>query len=145
MSRGAVLFDDLVVGTEYPETIHHVSPERVRRYIEVIGDLNPLYLDDAFAREKGLERAPAPPTIAGAFIPIWASVWWGVSPEGTVPIRWEYTFHEPIYPGDTFTTRAKVVDKYIRKDRKIAVFRVVAWNQQGRRTVTGTLTAIWSC
>ncbi len=144
MTTDPLLFDDLVVGTEYPETTHYISEERVRRYIEVVGDLNPLYVDEAYARERGFERTPAPPTIAGLFIPVWVSMWWGVAPDGTVPIKWAYKFHCPVYPGDTFRTRAKLVDKLERKNRRIAVFEITAWNSDGQRAVTGTMTAIWS-
>jgi acyl dehydratase len=66
--EGSLLTDEARawVGTELVLADAVVSDDNVRRFVVGCGDVNPVYLDDAAARDAGYESAIAPPLICSA-------------------------------------------------------------------------------
>lgn len=109
-----------------------ISASDIRRYVDATGDANPLWLDDAFAREAGYDGRILPPMLVG---------WMPFSfKEGTeraktdpsdlrrqLPLPPGYTnvrnagseteWLEPAYPGEQLSAFSKIVDISAREGK----------------------------
>lgn len=104
----------------------YVAPEPVGRaairyYASAVGDRNPLYLDQQFAREHGYRDVIAPPTLVCetnqyADLPAdaegYAGHTWGLSIPGTRTVRGgnRYQFHQAVGPDDVLTVTWELVE-----------------------------------
>ncbi|MCA1834112.1 MAG: MaoC family dehydratase N-terminal domain-containing protein [Actinomycetota bacterium] len=92
----------------------------IRYYALAVGDLNPLYLNDAFAGANGYPSVIAPPTLIcetnqfiGEVRPLTSHGHdWGISIEGCRLIRGgnEYHFERPALPTDRISVRWRIDD-----------------------------------
>ena len=132
----ALEFDRSVVGREVPVGSLAVTAESIRQYCEALEETNPLYLDEAFARENGpFGGLIAPPGIL-------QTARLGSAPDPKVQFgntsfmagsRQE--FHLPIRPGDTIEAFAQVKEVYEKTGRSgrmvFVVNRTRYMNQHG--------------
>jgi len=108
-----------------PEELGRAS---IRYYARAVGDDNPLYTDEEFARAHGYDGVIAPPTLicdtnqycdrprdGNGF----AGHEWGIEVAGTRLVRGgnTYEFHRPVRPGDVVTARWRLVDMVERSGR----------------------------
>jgi len=119
----------------------YVAPEplgraALRYYAEAVGDENPVYVDDDFARSHGLEGVVAPPTLicdtnqfsaAPRDADGYAGHDWGLEVPGTAAVRGgnDYTFHRDARPDDVITVTWRLVDLTERATRSGAAMLVV--------------------
>jgi acyl dehydratase len=108
------------------ETRTYVAPEPIgaaafRYFSQAVGDDNPLYYDEDFARAAGYASVIAPPTLVCetnqyAGVPPnefgYAGHDWGIHIDGTRLLRGgnSYEFFEPVKPSDVLTVTWKIVD-----------------------------------
>ena len=99
----------------------------IRRYAQAISDLNPLYIDEEFAKKSKYGGLIAPPTfIFDVSQDIFAEVGEdgrdlsGVTIQGLNAVRGgnEYQFFEPARPGDIINSRRKITDIYEKEGKK---------------------------
>jgi acyl dehydratase len=126
-----------------------VDRSSIRRYAQAISDLNPLYLDDEFARQSKYGGIVAPPTY---IFDVSHDIFAEIGEDGrdltrvTVPgmnaVRGgnEYEFCEPVKPGDVVNRRRKVIDIYEKEGKKAGKILFITYettyvNQNG--TVLG--------
>jgi acyl dehydratase len=89
----------------------------IRRFAEAIGDPNPIYYDEAAARDAGYPRIPAPPTFAIALRPN--------DPRAGIDIDWtkllhgeqELILHRPILAGDRVTLVGRIADAQVKQGK----------------------------
>ena len=117
-----------LVGREVTYTDEfEVEKGMIRRFAIAVGDHNPLYYDDEFARTTAYGGVVAPPT----FLFEWnhkkhdawppgelKSLFAGLEhqPRGIRGIN-EYEFIQPVRPGDIIKSRARVTDVYEKQGR----------------------------
>ena len=85
-----------------------VTEEKVRKFLEVSGDTNPLHMDDEYARAKGhpgrvvygMLTASLYSTLAGVYLPGEHCFLWEVDSK----------FTGPVYIGDVLTVSGKVTE-----------------------------------
>ena len=111
-------------------TIHEVEKGAIARYAEAVGDLNPLYLDEEYAKKSKYGSIIAPPgffgwvvrrprdtsapeVIAGARGPNLAAAGYPRVLDGGM----EYDFIKPIRAGDTLTSSSIIKDIVEREGR----------------------------
>jgi acyl dehydratase len=135
-------YDSVEIGTEFPVYVYKLTEETVRRYCEAIEDPHPLFNDEEYAKKEGYKTVVAPPTIAAIYA-LRAHKQKRKLPPGGIHAKQKFCFLRPVYPGDVLYCRAKVVDKYIKKDRKYVVIEVETKNQSGETVVISTSTGIW--
>lgn len=93
----------------------------IRYFARAIGDENPLYVDEGFAREHGHPDVIAPPTMICETNQYVAGPrrsdgllghWWDIPVEGARPVRGgnEYAFHRPVLPTDVITATWRIAD-----------------------------------
>jgi acyl dehydratase len=132
-----------------------------QRYAIAVGDLNPIYFDDAAARAAGYPDIVAPPNFLSSVLG------WEAGPaedelleDGTEPkilvheiqgLRLmggghDLTFGEPVRAGDVITARRKLADLYQRESKMgpltFAISEIVYTNQRGEHVVTCRETVI---
>ena len=56
------MVDKKFIGYEVPPTLWDVEKGRIRFFAEVIGNADPIYLDEAAAKAAGYRNVVAPPT-----------------------------------------------------------------------------------
>lgn len=101
-----------------PEELGRAS---IRYFATAVGDDNPLYTDEAYAREHGYDTVIAPPTLICetnqyAGLPRdpdgFAGHGWQIEVPGTHLVRGgnAYTFHRPVRPDDVITATWRIAD-----------------------------------
>ena len=63
MTQGSVITDEMrkAIGVESEPTVVLIEKEPIRRFAEAIGDPNPLYHDEEYAKKLGYRSIIAPP------------------------------------------------------------------------------------
>jgi hypothetical protein len=56
---------EALVAREWPPVIHEVDRSGIRMWARAVGIDDPVYHDEAVARQRGFERLPAPPGFLG--------------------------------------------------------------------------------
>ena len=105
------------VGRESTPVRYEIERGHIRRFVEAIGDSNPIYVDEEAARAAGHERIPAPPTFATALRP--------ADPRDGMEIDWkkllhgeqEYRHERPLYAGDQITVVGKIAEAYVKEGK----------------------------
>ena len=110
-----------------------ITQRDVETYAEITGDRNPLHFDEDFARQTRFGRLVVQGGItAGLFNALVAMALPG---PGSVFLHQEWDYPAPVYPGDTITAEAKVIEA--RSDKPITKLACVARNQDGVEVLRG--------
>lgn len=140
--------DRTLIGTAMAPFPVEVEKGAIRLFADAIGDPNPLYRDEAAARQRGLPGLLAPPTFPASFRPPTRQPWLLPLEEGRILAgeqRFSYT--RPVVAGDVLTCTfrlAEVTEKegrsgtleFIRQELK-------AVDPEGRPVVTNTRVVIY--
>jgi acyl dehydratase len=118
-----------------------ISSSDVRRFVDVIGETNPIYRDEAYAKRCGYKRCVVPPMLVVilfrsledpedkvARVGIdWPGFTLPASHTNTRNAGQEYTWLRPVYVGDRLTIQIRLKDMYVRTGRAgIPVIYVVS-------------------
>ena len=116
MTEDSVITDEMraVIGVESEPSVYEIEKEPIRRWAEAIGDPNPLYCDEEYAKSKGYRSIIAPPGfIAQYAFPV--KVGGGQRSFNSPFTRMlnggnDYEFMKPIQAGDTISATNKLAD-----------------------------------
>jgi 3-hydroxybutyryl-CoA dehydratase len=110
-------FEDLQVGME-ASLVQIVGGDDIHAFAQVSGDLNPIHLDDAYAKETPFRRRIAHGMLSAAYI---SAVFGTKLPgPGCVYISQTLNFRAPVHIGDHVTATVKISD--LIEHRKRAIF-----------------------
>lgn len=143
MSEKELLFDEIFIGQEFPNLEYHLTRETVQKYGEAVEDLDPIYTDEDAAAASEFGGLVAHPTTASIYV-LKAYKVGVISPPGGVHARQKFEFIAPTRPGETLQIKAKVVDKYIKREHRYVVIESLTVNQDGETKVKSLMTVIWS-
>lgn len=116
-----------------------VEKGRLRFFAKVIGEVNPIYFDEAEAKAAGHPSVPVPPTFLfcleiDAFDSIGTAALTGLDAARILHGEQEFIYHAMAHAGDTLTFDIKIADVYDKKggalDFLVKETRVT--NQDGR-------------
>jgi 3-hydroxybutyryl-CoA dehydratase len=142
MTQREIAIDDMEVGHTFAPLVFAIDEELIAKYVDTVGDRDPLHRDPSCAQRAGYRGIVAPPTIAALYVlKAYRTDW--VAPRGGVHLRQRFKFHHPIVAGDVLRIQASVVDKYTRKGRRFLVIESTAQNQDGARVVWSESTSFW--
>lgn len=143
-----------------PATTGEVSKRESQRYAHAVGDENPLYFDEAYARAAGYDGVITPALFFEVAmresVPLSALRTDGiaVSRQASVPLKvhrvmaggQDIEFFQPVYPGDVLTAEtrlAEVTEKTGRSGAIVLVVRETTYtNQRGEVVVKSRTTGI---
>ncbi|HEY6421187.1 MAG TPA: MaoC family dehydratase [Candidatus Binataceae bacterium] len=117
---------EVYVGRDYGGATYDITPELVAAYIAGTGDDNPWYRD----------RSPLGAPVAPALIlhsAVYRTVeWYLPNIYGNLHARQEWELFAPVMVGERLTTRAVIIERYLKRDREYVVNEVLVSNSAGR-------------
>ena len=115
-----------------------ITDEMVVAFADLVGDHNPVHLDEAFAATTRFGRRIAHGMlVAGLISTVIAS---DLPGPGTVYLSQTLQFKAPVYLGDTVTVTLEVVK--VREDKPIVTLTTVCTNQDGKTVIEGEAVAL---
>ncbi len=116
MAEDSIITDEMkaAIDVESEPSVYEIEKEPIRRWAESIGDPNPLYRDEEYARSKGYRSIVAPPGfIAQYAFPVkigggrrsFQSPFTRMLNGGN-----DYEFFKPIQAGDTISATGKLAE-----------------------------------
>ena len=130
MSEDSLLTPDIkaMVGLETNlPNLESIDKTTIIRYVQAMSDLNPLYIDEEYAKETDYGGIIAPLTFIFDVIPAATEI--GNDGRDVTRIALpgfkvarggnEYQFLEPARPGDVIMRRRKIVDVFERDSKKV--------------------------
>ena len=140
------VYDDIVKGMHLPDITYTITSEILERYLDGIDDLNPLYLDEEYARKSPFGGRIVPPismaiytTVSNLIKPLGM-----VIPPGLVQAYQRYESTGIVRPDEKLLIKSVVEDKYEKKGRKFVQLKSEVFNEKGEKVGTSWLTPIWS-
>jgi len=110
-----------------------ITDEMVVAYADLVGDHNPVHLDEAFAATTRFgHRIAHGMLVAGLISTVIAS---DLPGPGSVYLGQTLQFKAPVYLGDTITARIEVIK--VREDKPIVTLATVCTNQDGNNVIEG--------
>ena len=136
-ARNRKVWDEIVPGEPRKTIPYTLTLEAIHKYCRVVGDLHPLYFDEAYAKTTPYQGLIAPPSIhiLLMFACTPADDW--MRSPGTVNAGQQWSYHQPARPGDVIRLEARALDKFIRRDRLFAVHDNVFFNQRDEVICSG--------
>lgn len=127
-----VLYDEIELG-QSARLIRTLTPEDIRAFAAVSGDVNPAHLDTSFANDSmfhgvighGMWTGSLVSTILGTEFP----------GPGTIYLEQSFRFKRPVRVGDTLTVEVVVLEKH--DDKHTLVLDCSIANQHGDQVVSG--------
>ena len=106
-----------MIGWIWPPVTYEVDRTGIRMWARAVGIEDPVYHDEAVARERGYDRLPAPPGFLGiprvlAGDPEPGPPICGLHPELSRSLNWgtEFEFRSPVLAGDELVATSAIVD-----------------------------------
>ena len=128
-------FEELSVGMEESFSVT-VTEEMHNKFTELTGDINPMHLSEAYAKEHGYAGKLVYGMLTASFYSTLVGVY--LPGEHCVFHEIRSTFNAPVYAGDTLTVHGEIVQ--IHEDfRRIKIKAYIA-NQEGTKVSLSTLT-----
>jgi 3-hydroxybutyryl-CoA dehydratase len=129
--------DELAVGDRASIT-KIVTETDIHLYVGMTGDLNPLYVDEAYALRSRYKGRIAPGILtAGLVIAVISTKLPG---PGTILEQQSFHFTAPVRPGDAITAFVEVMEVMLSRGR--ARLRTVCKNQDGVPVLEGEMTVL---
>jgi 3-hydroxybutyryl-CoA dehydratase len=116
----------------------YISAEDVRKFAEIVGDLNPIHLDVELAEKSFFKKR----IVHGAFLVGLISKVLGMDfpGQGTVYISQNSTFKRPVYVDTTVRVEVKVA-QVLAEQRRLVLDTTIS-NLEGKVCLTGSAT-VW--
>ena len=133
MSKAATrFFEDFEAGARYPTRERTVTDADHEAFCRLVGYEVPLFLDDAYARARGLPGRICPSHLVMSFSTAMTGDLFPDSIIALLAIE-NARFLAMVRPGDTLRTEVEVLEKRdsSRKDRGVVIFRDHVYNQDG--------------
>lgn len=105
----------------------------VQAFANTSGDKNPLHIDAQYAASSVFGKQIAHGALVAQLIPAVLGV--KLPGPGTICLKQEVSYKEPVYLGDTITAKVKVIK--IRKDKPIVTLMTNCYNQHGTLVIEG--------
>jgi len=129
--------DELVIGQK-ASFCKHVTEQDVVLFAAVSGDVNPVHLDEAFAKETRFGGRIAHGMLSGAVIS--AALAMELPGPGVIYLGQTLRFTRPVRIGDQVTANLEVTG--IRADKGIVTLACEVTNQQDKVVVSGEATVL---
>ncbi|MEV0585406.1 MaoC family dehydratase N-terminal domain-containing protein [Nonomuraea sp. NPDC050310] len=141
------------------DEVSYTAPEElgraaIRYFAQAVGDDNPLYTDEDYAREHGYAGVIAPPTLICE-----TNQYTGLprDEDGSTAHRWpldlpgrrqvrggnSYEFHQPVRPGDVITATWRIERVEEKAGKVFVTSRATYTNQHGELLAVNEEVLVW--
>lgn len=135
------MVDASAIGMTFPPTQARVEPGRLRFFLETLGETNPIYREDAAAREAGFAARPIPPTYLFCLEMIDNDERFAILDALKVDIgrilhgEQKFVYRAPVQVGDELTFQSRITDVQQKKGGALTMIEITAGvtNQRGER------------
>ena len=136
-------FEDFQVGARLPTRSRTITDADHEAFCKLVGYDVPLFLDDAYARSRGMRGRLCPSHLIMSFSTAMTGDLFTDTVVAMIGID-HARFLAPVYPGDTIRTEVEVLEKRetSKADRGIVVFRDHVYNQHGQEVFTNDKTVL---
>ena len=136
-------FEDFDVGARYPTRVRTITDADHDAFCKLVGYDVPLFLDDAYARARGLPGRICPSHLIMSFSTAMTGDLFRDTIIAMVALD-KARFIAPVRPGDTLRTEVEVVSKRpgSHGDRGVVVFRDHVYNQLGQEVFCNDKTVL---
>jgi 3-hydroxybutyryl-CoA dehydratase len=124
--------NDLAVGQVFQGT-KLITKELIRNFAQTTGYLNPIHLDEEFARKTVFGKLVAQGALTVAIL--FGTMGTQYPGVGTIPLSQTLKFVKPVLVGDELTIRLKILG--LDRDRNRVNLETVCFNQQGEEVLVG--------
>ena len=143
------MIDKKYIGKKYKPVVYEVGKEKIKEYANAVGDLNPLYVDDEYAKNSKYGRIIAPPLFAVVFSKD-AVAQVLLDPELALNLpmlvhgEQEFEFYKIVKSNDVITTEAEIADIYSKPEKNLdfVVCKTTSRNQDGEIVCSGKYTFV---
>ncbi len=105
------MLDKNAIGRASPPTLNEVEKGAIRRFAESLGDYNPIYYDEEYARASGYPTVIAPPTFPASFHSTGdLRELLGVGIKSLLHAEQSFEYERPIIAGDRIYVATRVAD-----------------------------------
>ena len=143
------MLDRNKIGYEFTAFSTEVEAGRLKFFAKAIGETNPIYTDEAAAREAGYTALPAPPTFTMALdmdgpedMPILDVL--GIDITRILHGSQEFEYFAPICAGDNIAITSRITDMFDKKGGALefVVSENTYTNQNGHQVAKATSTLV---
>lgn len=127
-------FEDIYEGLKEEFQVT-VTEEMLKAFCQITGDVNPLHMDENFAKEKGYESKVAYGMLTASFLSTLAGVY--LPGERSLIHSVESKFTKPVYVGDTLTISGQVTE--CNEMFSILTMKTTIVNQKGEKVLRGKM------
>ena len=131
------VWDEIVPGEPRRTIPYTLTLEAIQKYCRSVGDLHPLYFDEAYARKSRYGGLIAPPSIHIMLMFACTQADDRMRSPGTINAGQSWSYNLPARPGDVIRLQARALDTFIRRDRLFAVHDNVFFNQHDQVICSG--------
>ncbi len=110
-----------------------ITQDDIHQFAELVGDLNPVHVDEEFAKKTRFGKQIAHGMWGASLIS--AVLGTKLPGPGTIYLSQTIKFSAPIFPGDTIAARVKVIK--VREEKALVTFETVCENQDRKRILEG--------
>lgn len=114
-----------------------LTKEMIQKFARAIGDLNPLYFDEEYARKSPFGGLIAPPSIHILLMMACTTHDDWMREPGTINAGQSWFYNVPARPGDRIRLVCKALDRFIKKDRLFVIHENVFYNQNDEVICSG--------
>ena len=138
-------YEDAQIGFEFAPYVFHVTRDLVDRLANLLEEDLPLFRDPTAARNSGYPDIVSIPVLMNCyahFIAIMDSAGY-LRPGESFHSRSGFKFIAPVFPGDTITSRMRIVDKWVKRDHQYLAFNIESRNQNGDLVAEKYHASVW--
>ena len=123
-------FEDFTVGREYRETIK-ITDNMVRKFAELTGDMNPLHLDESFARKSRFGKRICHGMLVASMISRIMGM--NFPGPGTIIVKQLLKYRAPVYVDETVEVRVTVLE--INSDKKRIILDTPVYKKDDTKAI----------
>jgi acyl dehydratase len=129
-------WNDAKIGEDLGTRTYRLSPEEVARYIQAVDDHNPWYTS-----QSPFGGPIAPPLILGnEYMNLYREQY---DVTYLLNSKMEVEVFQPPRVGSVISTSVRIVDKFIKKERKTLVIEARSRDEEGREISVYTMTLVY--
>jgi 3-hydroxybutyryl-CoA dehydratase len=137
-----LVYDELQIGKEFEPYHLAITQGVVDNFLQAIGEEDSIYANVGVARKWGFDQPLAPQSLAAVYARASYLKDYNM-PGGGILAKQEFHFSHPIFVGDEIICKARVADRFLRKERKYVVIEIVTHNLKGQQISLVRIEAIW--